>query len=141
MPTYLYRCGNRHEITKFFRVKEYVEAVDCEQCDLAAVRVFTPLAVAVVKPDLCYDSPVDGTPITSWAARREDLKRNGCIEYDPEMKKDAARRKRERQDAFEKNIETTAKEAMGRLSPTKRAQLKQEIVNRGINLEVKRGTC
>ena len=141
MPTYSYRCANKHEVTKFFRIKDYENAVDCEHCDLVAQRVFTPPAMVVAKPDLCYDSPIDGAPITSWEARREDLKRNGCIEYDPEMKKDAVRIRKERNAAFDKKIETTAKEAVGRLSPKKRAQLKKEIVNQGVGLEVKRGAC
>lgn len=35
-----------------------------------------------------YRSPIDGRPITSRSERREDLKRNGCIEIDPPKKKD-----------------------------------------------------
>jgi len=30
-----------------------------------------------------YRSPIDGRPITSRSERREDLKRNGCVEVDP----------------------------------------------------------
>lgn len=141
MPTYTYRCAKKHDVTKFFRVKDYVEAVDCERCELVAQRVFTAPAMIMAKPDLRYDSPIDGAPITSWDARREDLKRNGCIEYDPEMKTDAARLKRERREAFEQRLETTAKEAVGRLSPNKRAALKKELVDHGVGLEVKRGPC
>lgn len=37
---YEYRCANKHHVTKFFRVKDYEEAVDCDKCDLAAVRIF-----------------------------------------------------------------------------------------------------
>lgn len=32
-----------------------------------------------------YRSPIDGQPITSRSARREDLKRNNCVEYEPSM--------------------------------------------------------
>ncbi len=119
-------------------MRDYVEAVDCDKCDLAAVRVFTPLALAVAKPDLCYDSPIDGKPITSWAARAEDLKRNNCIEYDPEMKKDQERHRVEKQAAFEKGVEATVKETVAKLPAKKRAQLKKELVNHGVGLEVQR---
>lgn len=33
-----------------------------------------------------YRSPIDGRPITSRSARREDLIRNGCVEVDPPKK-------------------------------------------------------
>jgi hypothetical protein len=32
-----------------------------------------------------YRSPIDGRPIGGRAARREDLKRNNCIEWDSSM--------------------------------------------------------
>lgn len=33
-----------------------------------------------------YRSPIDGRMITSRSARREDLRRNGCVEVDPPKK-------------------------------------------------------
>jgi hypothetical protein len=30
-----------------------------------------------------YTSPIDGRPISSRSTRREDLKRNGCVEAEP----------------------------------------------------------
>ena len=46
-------------------MKDYENVVDCDRCDLAAVRVFTPLAMVKVAADVRYDSPIDGAPITS----------------------------------------------------------------------------
>lgn len=43
-----------------------------------------------------YTSPVDGRVVDGRRQRREDLKRNGCVEYDPGMKEEAIRRKDER---------------------------------------------
>lgn len=34
-----------------------------------------------------YRSPIDGKPITSRSHRREDLKRNDCVEWEPGMGK------------------------------------------------------
>lgn len=50
-----------------------------------------PFAGQVVMPSVISDipaylSPIDGRPITSRSARREDLKRNGCVEYEPSLK-------------------------------------------------------
>lgn len=43
---------------------------------------------AICMPMICsdipeYRSPIDGRPISSRSHRREDLKRNDCIEVDP----------------------------------------------------------
>jgi len=50
-----------------------------------------PFAGQIVMPTVLsdipeYSSPIDGRPITSRSARREDLKRNNCVEYEPSMK-------------------------------------------------------
>ncbi len=31
-----------------------------------------------------YESPIDGRMISSRSAKREDLKRSGCVEYEPQ---------------------------------------------------------
>lgn len=41
----------------------------------------------LVKPMPEYSSPIDGRPITTRHERREDMKRNGCVEYEPSMVK------------------------------------------------------
>lgn len=40
-----------------------------------------------------YESPIDGSVISGRKQRREDLKRNGCHEYDPGERKDFIQRK------------------------------------------------
>lgn len=138
MPLYEYRCGNQHLTRKLYRVRDYVEAVDCDQCDLAAVRIFTPPVMVKAAPDVCYDSPIDGRPITSHAARRDDMLKHDCIEYDPEMHKDAARRRQDQQAAFEAGVEETVSTEIARMPSRKRQQLVKEVVNMGADLEVNR---
>jgi hypothetical protein len=42
------------------------------------------VCVPRVQSDIAeYRSPIDGRPITSRSERREDLRRNGCVEVDP----------------------------------------------------------
>jgi hypothetical protein len=119
-------------------VKDHDSAVSCEECDLVAQQVITaPLSVRV-KADLCYDSPIDGKPVTTWAAREEDLKRNGCIPYDPEMKKDAERKQQERQQALDTQIEHTVHSTIAKWPDKKKRQLKQELVNQGVDCQIVR---
>ena len=138
MPLYEYRCGNQHLTRKLYRVRDYVEAVDCEQCDLAAVRIFTPPVMVKASADVRYDSPIDGRPITSHAARQEDLKRHDCIPYDPEIKKDAVRWQKERQDAFDAKVDQTVSTEIARMPSRKRQELVKEVVGMGASLEVNR---
>ncbi|WP_312809341.1 hypothetical protein [Agrobacterium cavarae] len=45
-----------------------------------------PVAVPFIISDIPeYRSPVDGRVINSRSDRRDDLKRNGCVEYEPSM--------------------------------------------------------
>lgn len=141
MPVYTYRCANRHQFDRFLTVRQHDSAVSCESCDLVAQQVISAPMLVSVKPDLCYDSPIDGSPVTSWAARNEDLKRNSCIPYDPEMKKDVDRKKREREQAFDAAVDTTVRQTIAKMPERKKRQLKKEIVNQGVSLEVKRSAC
>lgn len=45
-----------------------------------------PLAVPTIISDIpAYASPIDGRMITSRSERRDDLKRNNCVEFEPSM--------------------------------------------------------
>ena len=45
-----------------------------------------------------YESPIDGRPVSGRKQRREDLKRNGCVEYEPGRREHAiARREQDEQ--------------------------------------------
>jgi hypothetical protein len=69
MATYVWiRGGWRH--------KRSGEAMALPACDAVA-------APAVQRDILAYRSPIDGRPITTRSERREDLKRNDCVEVEP----------------------------------------------------------
>ena len=138
MPSYLYRCANQHQFERVTTVRNHESAVSCEECDLVAQQVITAPAMVKVAPDLCYDSPIDGAPITSHAARTEDLKRNNCIPYDPEMKRDAARKTTERDEALYTSIEETVCTEVAKMPPKKKRQLVKELVRQGTDIEVTR---
>lgn len=136
MPTYLYRCANQHITTKICPVSCYEEAVTCDDCDLVAQRLFTAPILVAAQAEVRYDSPIDGTPITSRYAREEDMKRHNCIEYDPEMKRDADRKREESQRQLEAAVEQTVTEAIAKMPTAKRAKLYSEVVEQGVGCEV-----
>ena len=103
------------------------------------VVIFAPLLVKVAA-DVCYDSPIDGRAVTSWDAHREDLKRNGCIPYDPEMKTDVANRiKREDRD-MDQSVQKHAEELCEKMPTAKRAKLWSEMTEQGVSAECVRST-
>lgn len=138
MPTYIYRCANHHTFERTCRVREHDSAVSCEYCDLVAQQLITPPLSVRVASDVRYASPVDGTVITSHDARREDMKKHGAVEYDPEMKKDAARWKREHQETFEAGVEETVCQEIAKMPSQKRAELFKEVVEQGATAEAVR---
>jgi len=93
-------------------------------------------AMTAISAEVRYDSPIDGTPITSRYARAEDMKRHGCIEYDPEMKRDADRRREESQRQLEAAVEESVTEAIAKMPTAKRAKLYSEVVEQGAGCEV-----
>lgn len=45
-----------------------------------------PIAMPMIISDIPeYASPIDGRMITSRSERRDDLARNGCVEYEPSL--------------------------------------------------------
>ena len=74
-----------------------------------------------------YESPIDGRIIEGRAQRREDLKRNGCREYDPGMKQDAKRNHQENNAQLDRIIGESVERIYNQLSDTKRKQLDREM--------------
>ena len=65
------------------------------------------LAMPMIISDIPeYRSPIDGRPITSRSARRDDLKRNNCVEYEPSLKP-----KHPKFEAFEERRKRALKES------------------------------
>ena len=139
MPWYEYACPNGHHQTRFLLVANHTAHVSCDCGDLATQIIGSPLLVKAA-PNVCYDSPIDGTPITSWDARREDLKRNGCREYDPGMKVDYNNRIKESEAALDKTIDAHVEEAIEKMPTAKRGKLYSELTDQGVNADVMRTT-
>lgn len=140
MPLYQYRCLHGCWQDTYLSLSQFHEVQFCLMHGLPMERVIgAPLTVKVA-PDLCYDSPVDGRPITSHQARIEDLARNGCIPYDPDMKQDVERRHQERQATLERNLDETVEARIAKMSTKQRGQLWNELTRQGADLEYSRAT-
>jgi hypothetical protein len=123
MPFYSYHCKRCDSVQDGYRsISSRHDSPDC--CGEPTQLCIAPPAV---QPDVPgYHSPVTGRWIEGKSARREDLRQNRCTEYDPEMKKDAARTKREIEAKQERKLEEAAARAYYSLPPDK-----QRILRRG----------
>lgn len=95
--------------------------------------------MTIIRPEFGYESPTTGNIITSDKARREDLARSGCIEYDPEMKTDQKRKAIESEAKLDKSFDETIDKAISTLSSDKRARLENEMAS-GLDVDVVRTT-
>lgn len=95
--------------------------------------------MVITRGEVGYESPTTGATITSEKARREDLARSGCIEYDPEMKTDQKRRIAESEAKLDKQFDESIDKAISTLSSDKRAKLESEMAG-GLDVEILRTT-
>ena len=140
MPFYVYRCPNQHRFELFLTVADHVETWACLECPERAQQVITAPVMVTAAPDVCYDSPIDGRPITSWQARQEDLKRHQCSPYDPEQKTDAARRRTEHEAALDQSVETFVERTIEQMPTAQRGRLYSEVTEQGTDLTIERTT-
>lgn len=139
MPYYEYSCLNGHYTMQFFTVANHRGQLPCSCGETLIQQITAPLLVRAV-PAVCYDSPIDGRPITSRQARQEDLKRNGCREYDPGMRVDADRRVQQDRAEFERSVDETVEAAIEKMPTTQRGQLYSELTSQGVGVEYVRST-
>lgn len=90
--------------------------------------------------DICYDSPIDGRPITSMAARRDDLARSGCVEYDPEMRKDYTRRVEADEKRLEQSVDSLLEREIAAMPSRKQEKLAAELQS-GVTADIVRQTA
>ncbi len=142
MPTYVYKCecGYSHEHFHAMRLLGAYRCL-CDKCGKTMIETIiqAPLLVKAAA-DVCYDSPIDGRPITNWHARQEDLKRNHCLPYDPEMKTDAARMHKEADDRLDKQVDVSVESAIEKMDGRTRGKLASELLDQSAGVELVRST-
>lgn len=98
----------------------------------------TPTAPLVSGDLPDYQSPIDGRLISGRAARREDLKRSGCVEYEPSMK-DAAIRERAKADAdLERKVERTVEKHFYETCNSRQRELIVQALQAGLGTAIVR---
>jgi hypothetical protein len=140
MPTYSFKCPEGCLVDRFIPLKLHGEPQTCFFHETVMEQVITPPILVAAQPECRYDSPIDGQPITTHHARQEDLKRHGCIPYDPEQKTDMVRRQQETEAKLDKALDQTVDAAIGKMTTQQRATLHRELVEQGTTAETIRRT-
>lgn len=134
MPLHDFQCPLGH-------VSEHSVPAGTEEemcfCGRWARKVFLRFPLSRVV-DVSYQSPIDGRPITTKAAREEDLARSECLPYDPGMRQDAERRRAASEAAFDRSVEETVEAEIHRMPARKREKLAAEL-EAGVDAAVTRG--
>lgn len=113
MPLYTFRCSNGHQESVFAKIIERDDIRQCPRCGANLLRQFeAPSVRGDITP---YQSPVTGQWIDSKRQRREDLKRSGCVEWEPGIRQDMPRRQQERLEAAFATVEPSIDEAARQL--------------------------
>lgn len=81
-----------------------------------------------------YQSPIDGRWIDGRVARREDLARSNCIEYDDSMPAEQAKRFAQEDAALDKKVDAIVEETIYAMPAAKREQLATEIENSDVEI-------
>lgn len=120
-------------------VEQGIDYILCPVCTHVGEKVFLTAPRGYVQGDICYDSPIDGRPITTKQARIEDLRRNGCREYDPSEKEESVRNRAKEETRLEQKLDETVDQTLSTWSPRKKELLEQEI-RAGATAEITRKT-
>jgi putative FmdB family regulatory protein len=126
VPTYEYQCQCGAQFERVLPIAQYDQPQVCE-CGRTAEKLISRPLLAWATRECRYDCPITGKPITSYAQHRDNLKRHGCQEYDPEMKTDAANYRKRQDDALDKAVEETVEREIEKMPARKKESLVKEL--------------
>lgn len=124
MPVYEYKCTKGHNFDRYLRLDDYEQPQTCD-CGEASVRVISRPMIQPMFQD--YESPIDGTPITSKRKRLNDLARSDCVEYEVGMRQDADERAHRENLELERSFDRTVEAEIEKMPARKKEQLESEL--------------
>lgn len=137
MPLHDFRCERGHIFEEFQSLLELRDETRC-YCGATAKKIF--IAAPFTRGDTPdYESPITGLPIRGRAQRREDLARSGCVEWEPGMREENARRRAARDRAEEQAIDQTLDAEISRM-PARKLELLEQELRAGVSATVERAT-
>ena len=124
MPIYEYECKLGHKFDRFLKLSEYQEPQICECGAESRKLISTPMIAPQFES---YESPIDGSPITSKKKRIEDMKRNGCVPYEGGIVEENTRRMKVEEQKLEREIDNTVDGILENMPARKKEILESEL--------------
>lgn len=124
MPVYEAFCDSCRNLQTYIRkVDDRDKTPVC--CDVPTRKVILTVPMGFVQVDVCYDSPIDGRPITTRQARIEDMKRSGSRPWEgmKDERAEAARRVAYSDMESDKALDKAIDQSMMQISETSRRAL------------------
>ena len=132
MPLYQFRCPNDHNFDRFLKLAEYDTLQYCE-CGQKAKLQIVPTMINKSRFE-SYESPIDGSPITSNKKRIEEMARHDCVDYEPSMKDESTRIMKEGEAALDRQVDDHVDKFWDGLSSEKRESFAKEISATELNI-------
>lgn len=127
MPLFDWRCPTGHIFEAYQPSDRLDSTMACLQCKAMADKVFLKAPLGFVRGDVHYESPLDGRPITSYQAHVNELARGDCVEYEPGIKQDGERKRRESEESLERAVDETVERAIAAMPARKLEKLTAEL--------------
>ena len=137
MPIYVFECDKGHKFDRYLKLEDYNNPQTCDCGEKAKRKIVPTMINCDIQPWDYYESPASGKPITSYKERREDMKRHGCVDYEPSMKKTQQRNIKKNDEALEKAIDETVEREFDKMSSQKKEKLANELLS-GADVEITR---
>lgn len=138
MPLHDYKCVNCEKFETRFVKLDHLCYTQFHYCGGRLDIVYlSPPMMSVDIP--AYQSPINGKVINSRRQRKEDLRRNGCVEWEPGFNEEAAKREKQAEIRLDAAVDDTVEEFVTKLPVRKRELLEQEIRS-GADLALERST-
>lgn len=125
MPIYEYGCPKCGVFDRYLPFSEYDKPQTCE-CGEPSKRMIS-IPMVFVKKNISYESPIDGHHIGSYREWKEDMARNNCVEYDPDIKQEYQRNIERGEQELEKIVDSSIEEEISKMPNRKREMLENEL--------------
>jgi len=136
MPIYEYLCDKGHKFDRYLKMDDYKKPQICE-CGEKSKKLFSP--AMIINSFESYESPIDGSIISTPKKRRDDLARSGSVPYEPGMRQDADTLAKNSEVKLEREMDNTVDKLLYEMPSNKREKLINELSS-GVEISYERQT-
>jgi len=127
MPLYQFLCDNTHTFERVLKIKDYDEPQACPECKAKAKRQIVGTMIAPEFQE--YQSPIDGSVISTKRKQKEDMAVNGCVPYEASMKDESTRNMKSQESALDRKVDKHVDKMWAEMNSKQRDNLARELAS------------